>query len=35
VTGGMEAVDAIESVPTDARDKPTEPALIERIELSE
>ena len=35
VTGGMEAVDAIEGLPTDARDKPTEPALIERIELSE
>jgi peptidyl-prolyl cis-trans isomerase B (cyclophilin B) len=33
VTGGMEAVDAIESLPTDARDKPTEPAVIERIEL--
>jgi len=35
VTGGMEAVDKIEGLPTDARDKPTEPALIERIELSE
>ncbi len=35
ITGGMEAVDAIEGLPTDARDKPTEPALIERIELSE
>jgi peptidyl-prolyl cis-trans isomerase B (cyclophilin B) len=35
VTGGMEAVDAIEGLPTDARDKPTEPALIERIELIE
>src|SRR5512133_945395 len=30
VTGGMEAVDAIEGLPTDARDRPTEPALIER-----
>jgi len=35
VTRGMEAVDAIESLPTDARDKPTEPAHIERIELSD
>jgi peptidyl-prolyl cis-trans isomerase B (cyclophilin B) len=35
VTGGMEAVDAIEGLPTDARDKPTEPAMIERVELSE
>jgi hypothetical protein len=31
----MEAVDAIESLPTDARDKPTEPALIERIDLGD
>ena len=35
VTGGMEAVDAIEGLATDARDKPTEPAVIERVELSE
>jgi cyclophilin family peptidyl-prolyl cis-trans isomerase len=35
VTSGMEAVDAIESQPTDARDKPLEDAKIERIELSE
>jgi peptidyl-prolyl cis-trans isomerase B (cyclophilin B) len=35
VTGGMAAVDAIEALPTDARDKPTEPAVIERIELRE
>ena len=35
VTGGMEAVDAIESLPTDARDKPTTAVTIERIELSE
>ena len=34
VSSGMDAVDAIEGLPTDARDKPTEPALIERIELS-
>src|ERR671936_641325 len=31
--GPKEAVDAIESLPTDARDRPTEPAIIERIEL--
>src|ERR671927_1441084 len=30
VTNGMEAVDAIESTPTDARDRPEEPAVIER-----
>jgi cyclophilin family peptidyl-prolyl cis-trans isomerase len=35
VTTGMEAVDAIEGLPTDARDKPIEPAVIERVELSE
>jgi cyclophilin family peptidyl-prolyl cis-trans isomerase len=35
VTSGMEAVDAIEGLPTDARDKPNEPAIIERVELSE
>jgi cyclophilin family peptidyl-prolyl cis-trans isomerase len=35
VTGGMEAVDAIEGLATDARDKPTEPAVIERIELGD
>src|SRR3954470_13807264 len=35
VTGGMEAVDAIEKLPTDARDKPSEPALIERVELAD
>jgi cyclophilin family peptidyl-prolyl cis-trans isomerase len=34
VTSGMEAVDAIESSPTDARDKPVDEAKIERIELS-
>src|SRR6059036_2871432 len=33
VTDGMDAVDAIESQPTDARDKPLEDAKIERIEL--
>jgi cyclophilin family peptidyl-prolyl cis-trans isomerase len=35
VTSGMDAVDAIEKLPTDARDKPTEPAVIERVELGE
>jgi cyclophilin family peptidyl-prolyl cis-trans isomerase len=34
VTAGMETVDAIESKPTDARDKPVEDAKIERVELS-
>jgi len=33
VTAGMEAVDAIEALPTDARDRPLEPAVIESIEL--
>jgi peptidyl-prolyl cis-trans isomerase B (cyclophilin B) len=34
VTGGMDAVDTIESLPTDGRDRPTERAGIERVELS-
>lgn len=33
VTGGMDAVDAIEAVPTGARDRPTDPPVIESIEL--
>jgi peptidyl-prolyl cis-trans isomerase B (cyclophilin B) len=33
VTGGMEAVDAIEAVPTGARDRPVDPPTIESIEL--
>ncbi|HEY8466307.1 MAG TPA: peptidylprolyl isomerase [Solirubrobacterales bacterium] len=33
VIDGMEAVDAIEATPTDARDKPLEPQVIERVEL--
>jgi cyclophilin family peptidyl-prolyl cis-trans isomerase len=33
VLSGMEAVDAIEGVETDARDKPTQPVTIERVEL--
>jgi peptidyl-prolyl cis-trans isomerase B (cyclophilin B) len=35
VVSGMEAVDTIESQPTDARDKPVEDARIERVELSD
>jgi cyclophilin family peptidyl-prolyl cis-trans isomerase len=35
VTNGMDAVDALEAIPTDARDMPEEPALIESVELSE
>src|SRR3954447_861287 len=35
VTGGMETLDKLESLPTDARDRPTEEALIERIELAD
>ena len=33
VTGGMDAVDSIETAETDARDKPVADALIERVEL--
>ncbi|MCW3015840.1 MAG: peptidylprolyl isomerase [Solirubrobacterales bacterium] len=35
VKDGMDAVDALEALPTDARDKPQEPAGIESIALSE
>ena len=35
VTGGMEAVDALEALETDARDRPQEPAVIESVELGE
>ena len=35
VTRGMEAVDAIEAVPTGAGDRPMEPVVIERVELVE
>jgi cyclophilin family peptidyl-prolyl cis-trans isomerase len=35
VTSGMEAVDAIEASDTDARDKPSQDAVIESVELSE
>ena len=34
VVSGMDAVDAIEGVETDGRDKPTEPVTIERVELA-
>jgi peptidyl-prolyl cis-trans isomerase B (cyclophilin B) len=33
VTGGMDTVDAIEGLPTDGRDRPLEPPVIESIEL--
>ena len=33
VSAGMDAVDAIEELPTDGRDRPLEPAVIESIEL--
>ena len=35
VVDGMDAVDAIESTPTDGSDKPLEPQTIERVELSD
>jgi peptidyl-prolyl cis-trans isomerase B (cyclophilin B) len=35
VTGGMEAIDAIEAAPTGAGDRPLEPQVIERIQLSD
>jgi peptidyl-prolyl cis-trans isomerase B (cyclophilin B) len=34
VVNGMEAVDAIEATPTDARDRPQDPAGIDRVELA-
>jgi cyclophilin family peptidyl-prolyl cis-trans isomerase len=33
VTAGMDAVDSIEGLPTDGRDRPTDPPKIESIEL--
>jgi len=33
VTAGMDAVDSIESVPTDSRDRPNDPPTIESVEL--
>jgi peptidyl-prolyl cis-trans isomerase B (cyclophilin B) len=35
VESGMDAVDAIENVPTGANDRPAEPVVIERVELAE
>jgi peptidyl-prolyl cis-trans isomerase B (cyclophilin B) len=35
VTDGMDAVDSIEKTDTDANDKPREPAMIERVELTD
>jgi peptidyl-prolyl cis-trans isomerase B (cyclophilin B) len=35
ISGGMDAVDAIEATETDASDRPLEPQGIERIELSD
>ena len=35
VVDGMDAVDAIESTPVDASDRPLEPQKIERVELSD
>src|ERR671925_156957 len=34
VTSGMEVVDALEGLPTDGRDRPTEPATIEKVEFA-
>lgn len=34
VTAGMDAVDTIEGLPTDRRDMPEEPVVIESVELS-
>lgn len=35
IVEGMDAVDAIEGLETDSRDRPVEPAGIDRVELSE
>ncbi len=35
VTGGMDVVDAIEGVATDARDRPTEPVTMQRVSVTE
>jgi peptidyl-prolyl cis-trans isomerase B (cyclophilin B) len=35
VSSGMDAVDAIEALPTDGRDRPQEPAVIESVELGD
>ena len=34
VTSGMEVVDALEGLPTDGRDRPQEPAAIEKLSFS-
>jgi cyclophilin family peptidyl-prolyl cis-trans isomerase len=34
ITSGMDVVDTIEALPTDARDRPQDDATIERVELS-
>ena len=34
VTNGMDVVDALEEVPTDGRDRPQEPAVIETVRFS-
>jgi cyclophilin family peptidyl-prolyl cis-trans isomerase len=34
VTSGMDVVDALEALPTDGRDRPQEPAVIEKVEFS-
>ena len=34
VTSGMEVVDALEGLPTDGRDRPQEPAVIEKVEFA-
>ena len=33
VSAGMDAIDAIEAAPTDRRDRPREPQMIERVEI--
>jgi peptidyl-prolyl cis-trans isomerase B (cyclophilin B) len=35
VTGGMDVVDRIEGLPTGANDRPQDPPVIQRVELSE
>jgi peptidyl-prolyl cis-trans isomerase B (cyclophilin B) len=35
VTSGMEVVDALEALPTDSRDRPQEPAMIEKVEFED
>ena len=35
VTEGMDVVDAISKVPKDSRDRPSDPVVVERVELAE